>query len=276
MNSPQKNSFEEKLIRYLHGEMGKSEIAAFEKELTEPGRSSQVLDDFSTLDIALQQRSRPEPPEAILDQYHAGLKRRFAPESRWDSFKRFLTALSDTLIRNRSPWFRFAEVAAVLLVGILVGRGFFFSAPPIDSLPNEARVYPDQNIVDFTQPVSRSDREKMDRYFLESEILLLQIVNGNSQDAESMELDFSKEIAEKLLLKTPLIQEKAVQMNNLYALRFSSRMEILLHEVANLAPEELQEALPLMQQIISDTNLLMDVKALQEMLKNSRNADTVS
>ena len=71
-------------------------------------------------------------------------------------------------------------------------------------------------------------------------------------------------------------QEKAIRLNNIYALRFISRMEILLYEIANLSEEELQDALPLLKQIISDTNLIMEVKALQRLLKNSKNADIVS
>ena len=271
------DDFEQKLMRYLDGELSPAETEIFEEELTKAGYFKDSLEDFTNLHMALQQRPRPEPSKAFLKEYHASLQKRFAPESRWDLLQRFANGLADIFVWKRPLWFRFAEVAALIVIGIFAGKLFFTPLPQKIIVQDRMPGLSDRGVINLAQPISRVDRERLQRYFLESEILLLQIVNsGDSESGDFTEFEFSKEIAENLLLKTALTQEKAIQLNNLYALRFVSRMEMLLHEVANLDQEELQDALPLMKQIISETNLLMEVKALQEMLKNSKNTDLVS
>ena len=271
------NEFEQKLMRYLDGELSAPELEGFEEELHQAGYSKDNLEEFTNLHIALQQHPQPEPPKGLLKQYHTSLQKRFAPESRWDSFMRFVSSVADMLVWERSPWFRFAEVAVFIVVGIFIGNLFFTPGAQKIIVQPASPGMNDRGVINFIQPISQVDRERLQRYFLESEILLLQIVNSSDPEAiDPAEFEFSKEIAENLLLKTAITQEKAIQLNNVYALRFVSRMEILLHEIANLSEEELYDALPIMQQIISDTNLLMEVKTLQEMLKNSKTADIVS
>jgi hypothetical protein len=78
------------------------------------------------------------------------------------------------------------------------------------------------------------------------------------------EIEFNKNIAQKLLIKTFIIHEIALRQNDPKILRFLSKMELLLYEVSNIPTNELGRSIETLNMIIDDSKLLDDARRFQK------------
>ena len=247
--------FENYFDEYIHGELDQEKDILFQTHLAEcescPGR----LDEYYQVYVNLRQRQRPEIDKDLHRSYHKELKTRLLIKK---PFGRIYLQLGK-LLYSRSPWVRTAEVAALVLIGVAIGVYFF------------ANDRPQKYISDITQnsfihPVSRVQLDYMNYYFSASEMILLELINGDPNEADAF---LTTEIAQKLLVKTFMVHEMALGLNNARMLRFLSQMELILIEIANAHPEETPEMIRAIRISILDAGLLEDVRDLLKMMKKS-------
>jgi hypothetical protein len=240
---------------YIKGELEPQMDISFQGHLETCPVCRQKLDEYYQVYHLLNSRQRPKPGPGIKNSYHKNLKTGLlinAPVQR-------ISSLIDKLIYTRSPWIRLAEVAVVLIIGILIGT-------VVLSTPEKTRSIPILEPDLFAQPVSRVDLEYMTYYFDASEMILLELMNSES-DENSIFLD--KEVGQKLLMKTFMVHEIALRLNEPDILRFLSLMEFILYDLSNATPGELDETLKSVQSLIEEKKLLKTIQDLQKRIKKS-------
>ena len=108
-------------------------------------------------------------------------------------------------------------------------------------------------------------KEYINYYFQAAELLLLEIKNIDIRTPlNRADVEFNKDIAQKLLIKTFIIHEIALRQNDPKILRFLSKMELLLYEVSNVPAEELSQSIDAFNIIIDDSRLLDDARNFQK------------
>jgi hypothetical protein len=247
--------FEIYFDEYIRGELDPQMDINFHTHLESCNNCRQKLDEYYPVHHILNSRQRPKVDSEIQASYHKNLKTGLlinAPVQKLSSF-------IDKLIYTRSPWIRLAEVAVVLMLGIFIGTMLLSSPEKSKSIPI---LEPEQ----FAQPVSRVDIEFLSYYLGASEIILLELMNGDS-DAAGIFMD--KEVGQKLLMKTFLVHEIALRLNEPEILRFLGLMEVILYDLSNMTPKEIDETLKFVRSLIEEKKLLPTIQDLQKRLKNT-------
>ncbi len=253
-----------KFLRYQNGGMSPSERTVFEAELRdwEAGGDDETVHEIETM---LQNRVRPTAPPEVLRQYHRELSSRFTPSQHRFSWRDLWLSVEDFFAKNYYPWVRFARIAALLVIGILIGRTFIF-APKHRSVPAPRHVFKSAPGV-FFHDVTAAERQQANEFIVDSEMFLLQLSNWNDENMPEVdEFAANQEMARKMLHKTLLMKEKAVRTDDLQLLHFISRLEVLLYEIANLETDELFASISFLQEMIDETGLLKEARQLHELL----------
>ena len=97
-------------------------------------------------------------------------------------------------------------------------------------------------------------------------MVLLEMMNSDS-GVEDMIL--SKDVAQKLLMKTFLVHQIALKLNEPKILHFLGQMELILYEMSNVSPGENEQTIEYIRMVIEEARLLEKVQELQKILKNS-------
>ena len=247
-------AYEKYFSEYVSGELTASLEIEFVKHLQTCDICKANLDKYYALQIELRGRERPAPHPEILREYHQEL-RKIIPQIR--SGLHFFSVI-DYFARPRSPWIRLAEVFTVLMVGLLGGWLLFGETDAVaDNQPAEPFYH-------LSKPVSGKQLEYINYYLLASEMILLEVENTETED-----FFLSRENAQKLLIKTFVVHETALQINDPQLLRFLTKMEFILHEIANTDDDDVGIALQAIKSVVNDTDLIQEVKRLQTELKST-------
>lgn len=253
-----------KFLRYQNGGMSPAEKIAFEAELKdwEAGSDDETAKE---IEMMLRNRERPAAPPEVLRQYHRELSVQYTPSQHRFSLRDLWQSVGDFFAENYQPWFRIAQITALLVIGILIGRTFIF-APKNSSVPVPRHVFKSAPGV-FFHDVTAAERQQANEFIVDSEMFLLQLSNWNEENKPEVdELAASQEMARKMLHKTLLMKEKAVRTNDLQLLHFISRLEVMLYEIANLETEELLASISFLQEMIDETGLLKEARQLHAFL----------
>jgi hypothetical protein len=240
---------------YISGELEPELDIEFQNHLKLCSSCSQKLDEFYRLHRLLTGRRRPPVPVEIYQTYQKNLKTGLlinAPIQKFSSFW-------EKIFRTRSPLFRLAEIAVVIIVGIFIG---IYIVTGEDEKKSPPILEPEF----FARPISNVDMDYMSYYFSASEMVLLEMMNSDSGEEDMI---LSKDVAQKLLMKTFLVHQIALKINEPRILRFLSQMELILYEMSNIAPNENEQAIEYIRMIIEEARLLEQVQDLQKILKNS-------
>lgn len=247
--------FEIYFDQYLHGELEADTDIQFQKHLVSCDTCPALLDEYYQVHNTLKNRIRPEPELAWFKLYHKDLKTRLLIRK---PFGKFYLRLGK-LIYSRSPWVRVAEVAVLILVGVVIGFHFF-----TQEKTDQFILVPNQN--SFIQPISRSNLDYMNYYFEASEMILLELINGDPNESDFF---LTPETAQKLLIKTFMVHEIALKLNDPRILRFLSQMELIFIEIANTSPEETREMLDSIRKSAREAGLLEEAQNLLNMIRSS-------
>ena len=109
------------------------------------------------------------------------------------------------------------------------------------------------------------DLKLVNDYFVKSEILLLTVKNtSENDDAFPSELILDKKLAQDLLNKTLLIQEKAALLNNESLSVFLNQIEFLLLEISNTDDREIIAVFKQIREVMNAARLLYESKNFQQ------------
>ncbi len=253
-----------KMLRYQNGGMSPAEKIAFESEL----KAWEAFSNNETgteIEKLLRNRKRPVAPPEVLRQYHRELGAQFTlPQNRF-SWRKLWQIARDFFIDSYQPSVRFARIAALLIIGIVIGRIFIFS-PKNTPLQVPQSAFKSAPGV-FFHDVTDAERKQANEFIVDSEMFLLQLSNWNAENKPEVdELAATQEMARQMLRNTFVMKEKAVRTNDLQLLHFISRLELALYEIANLETEELLASLSFLQEMIHETGLLEEAQQMHAFL----------
>lgn len=266
-----RKTLEKQMKLYLNGEMSEPEKVAFENLLADMEIAVEDLPEMHRTAKALHTRRRPSPPPELLQNYQQELKTTFADPPLFLRWRKRMGELWRALVIQPSPALRFAEVAFLMIIGIYVGRSLLQTPAVVvveDSYNNSGMFYPN------LRGVSEANRDQIREMLFGSEQLLLEIINaGDGEDFDEVEWELNRELADELLKIVVPMQQRAIQLNHPETLRFLSKMEIFLYDVANMESEEVAEALPFLKELVLETSLHLEVRRLMDFYKEETPAD---
>ena len=248
-------------VDYIDGSVDGETKKKIDLHLRECPECSRQLAGLRKTHQLLQSHHRPEPSLDLLYQYQTQLEKLFSVKSR---FKIIREWLEETWyrIRDLNPaGFRIATAAVLILIGIFIGRLLFYN--PASEVLNTQQA---DLVVIKLQP---EDLKLVNDFFVQSEILLLTVKNTSGQGGESSsELMLDKELAQDLLNKTLLIQEKAALLNNESLSVFLNQIEFLLLEISNTDDREIIDVFKQIREVMNAARLLYESKNFQQQLQN--------
>lgn len=249
---------EKDLIRLIHEMSSTDEENRIKDHLASCETCRIKFQELKEIHSDLMERQRPRPSEAFIKSYRRKLMRKFLPETRAARMKRRLRLAVNALFYARPLSVRIAKTAAILLVGILIGRIVFHPAPK------------PEHPAFMLLPVTPSDVKLMTDFLTESEIWLLAVVNiPSAEELNTSDLRFNREIARKLLTKTSFMEVKETQLKSEPLAKFLNRLEILLLEIANTGDDRIVDVSGRIKQTIQSTTLLYDTRLLREMIETA-------
>jgi hypothetical protein len=216
--------------------------------------------------MILKSYQRPNPEAMLSEKYHSDLRKTFSQFFNTQPDKdSFLSKAMRGIIYTKSPWLRTAEMFVLVLIGIFVGWIIFYSGEDQRiNIPNSTYI---------SKPITGTDLDYMSYYFQASEIILLEMSNMSDADIRDVyDLYLNKEIAQKLLMKTFLVHEMALQLNDPRMLRFLSKMEMIMIELSNLNTDEVDESIEVIRMVINESNLLEEARMLQIVMEETRSS----
>ena len=182
------------------------------------------------------------------EAFWAGYWERLAAHLETDQRQR-QTALRKRLYPERRVWFpypvlRAGAIAALVLVGIFLGRWIWTEERPSSSGPDAAISIPGQ-----ANAASALLEDRTQSYLQKSKVLLLALANFDpyTEDAATLNLQRQKRISESLVqeaayLKTALADPAETRLKELVG-----DLEVILLQIANLEDEYDLEAVEMIQ-----------------------------
>ena len=252
--------FKKFFVEYLFDELEEERRGNFENHLSQcPACASELAEMKGTLEM-MGQKERVEPPEEYWDTYWSRLSTRMetelAPKARarvgiWDRIKEFLPTIP-------SPAYRWAAVAAALVLGIFIGR-YLITSSGVKDVPMAQRpTQPEEEIY------ARTVDYRAEKYLEKSKIFLLGFVNTNGELEEG---DF--DISRQRDISQGLIQEASYLKDNLQGhsqqrLRaLIEDLETILIEIANLEEQEDLPDIELIRDGIDRKGILLKINVHQ-------------
>jgi len=205
----------------------------------------------------LHSRRRPEPSLELLYHYQTRLEQLFPVKTRFTIFREWISVTWQNAWDLNPIALRMAGAAVLVLIGIFIGRLIFYT--PANEILNNQQA----NVV--VLELQPEDLKLVKDYFVQSEILLLTVKNtSENDDAITSELMLDKELAQDLLDKTLLIQEKAALLNNESLSVFLNQIEFLLLEISNTDEREIIDVFKQIRQVMNAARLLYESKNFQQ------------
>lgn len=245
--------FADLAIRHLDGDLTSDERAALQRHLAAHPEDARILDALRAGETALRNRSRPQPPADLLDRYHADLATRFPadlprPEP---TFRQWWMTRPSTV--------RALSAAAAVVTLLIVGRWFLAPPPATVPIPQTAQM--------GLYPVESRDVQMIREHWIDTEMILLDILNRDTLDARGLET--LRRQSARLLDRGQRVQATAVRTNDALMVMVLSRLEMLLYDVVNMDAGDGPERLADLQMLIEQANLLSDVRYLQTVFQTS-------
>ncbi len=235
------------IIDYYFHELADSQRRDFEKHVQECALCQKQAEAFAATASLIKKIKRAQPEPALFRQYSQQLKAHYYPSK---NLIARITEVLDSLIFKPTLAVRLAEAAVLILIGIFIGRMMFWKAQPIQQATNDK---------EFSAPVIAS--LVMDNFLLETEMILLDIVNTNPTDDEQVLLSLCQ-LAQyrNLLQKTKICRAEAEETHNAKLIKLTDDIELILLDLCNVEKKTLQEKIVEIKQEIDDMNLLFELK----------------
>jgi hypothetical protein len=201
-------------------------------------------------------RIRPEPPEEFWDSFENKLTKKIEMEEASPEARRSQKEKKERRFSIVPKWaYQAAAAAALILIGVFIGKTFF--SPAVPGVQHASR---QRELIAQPQPetalVNRSQN-----YIERSKLILLALVNFDPavEDPYALDLPLQKQVSRELLqeasyLKNELAGSDQERLENLIA-----SLEIILLQIANLESENDMEAIELVRDGIQSRGILMEI-----------------
>ena len=253
--------FENLLVPYVQQELSKSDRQDLLSHLSTCQSCRHALEDLHHVHRLLKNYEREAAPRAIYDAYMKQLRIHFAPEPLWKRSMRRLLNMMSKLFLSPSPSFRLVRAIAILIIGVLVGRTFFY--------PSQRVSVDSRKTQQVHTTLTKDDIQFITDYVVKSELLLLTIANSASDQPSDDDIYFNKDIAQNLLYKTAQVQRKAQALDDDVILTFLNHLELVLLEISNRKDDEIRATFRDIKELVNETELVRKSRRLQQRLEST-------
>lgn len=198
-----------------------------------------ILDETAALEKLEAPDTIWQGIEAELDEKRSRLE---GLSQRWRSFRHWI----DGTLAIPSPVWRVAGAAAVLVIGILLGRTLLSPDRP------EMRTGENRGEVQMVSARAANYIEK-------SQVLFLALVNAESDEIRNMDLSQEQRLAENLIREASFLKENLSQTQHARLHALVEELELILFEIANLEQQQDVEAVELIKSGIEQQSLLLKI-----------------
>lgn len=239
----QTNRREELLLAALYNELSETDRAEFEALLKDNSEFAESYSKLKQTTDVLSKRKLSDPGEDFWDGYWDSLEDKIQKESK----------PAATIIKLPTWTYQAVAAAAILLLGIFIGRSFM---TPVEITQPMAVI----------QPASIEDRT--DAYLEKSKVLLLGLVNLE-EDEDLADLNFNRyqSVSRNLLTEGGEIKEALQQPGKARLRQLVSDLEIILLQIANLDAQEDFTAIEMLQTGVERRGIMLKIN-LQEMQRS--------
>jgi hypothetical protein len=218
------------MIEALYGELGPADRRAFEDHLQScPDCASEYSVMGATLRI-MDQRRRPDPGREFWDGYWDRLEARLDNEVTLHAARESLAARAGRLFALVPRWsYRAAAGAALILIGILIGRAVF---PPSGSSSTGIS----EGARSAAVPVSNDPVARARDYLERSQILLLGLVNYDptTEDLSALDMPRKKALSRELAAQAADIQNSLKDSREMRLRQLVGDLQVIMMQIANL------------------------------------------
>ncbi|UCE19425.1 MAG: zf-HC2 domain-containing protein [Gemmatimonadota bacterium] len=252
--------FKKLYVEYLFGELEAEKRGNFEGHLSQCSNcASELAEMRRTLEMMGHSR-RVEPPEEYWDTYWSRLSTRMekelAPKTRakigiWGRIKESFPTIP-------SPAYRWAAVAAALVLGIVIGRYLVTSGGVKEAPVAQSPAQPEQEM--YAQTVD----SRAEKYLEKSKIFLLGFVNTNGELEEGdFDMSRQRDISQGLIQEASYLKDN-LQGHSQQRLRtLIEDLETILIEIANLEEQEDLPDIELIRDGIDRRGILLKINVHQ-------------
>ena len=259
-------TYRKRFVEALYDELSSDEKKAFQAHLnTCPGCAQAYAQLASTLQV-MDRRQRPEPEEVFWTGYWDRLRDRMdaqesAPQQEaW--WKRWIPGMAPA-----PRWaFRAAAAAALIVLGVFIGKLTFTPSSP------RAR-----NVVHKGRPSAEfaALRSRTDQYLERSKVLLLGLINldTDSEETSGLSLQKHREVSQNLVqeagfLKQGLSDARAEQR----LIELVGDLEVILLQIANLEEENDLSTVEMVRSGVDRKGVLFKIN-LEEMRRSEKDRE---
>ncbi|NOZ62648.1 MAG: hypothetical protein GXO74_13335 [Calditrichaeota bacterium] len=240
------------IVDFVFHEMDGAARKKFEEHLNNCDICQMRLQQFEGTIPVIKKMRRDQPEKNILENYQKTLKNSFYPKLslRW----RLQEWLEDFFV-TPSLSMRLAQAAAMLVIGVLLGRLFFFQPQAPVSVTSNANQMIAANVSD----------QLLQHYLQETEMILLDVANTNpAEDAQMISSMKELAIYRRLLQKTVLCRERAEELKDPALANLIDEIELIFLDLCNAEDESLNEMLQHVRSQIKDSHILLEINTVEQ------------
>ncbi|KAA0227363.1 hypothetical protein EDS67_16355 [candidate division KSB1 bacterium] len=249
--------YETLLIDKLFGDIDTRQEKQLEAHLASCPACRAMLAEFREVRESLGKPQRPDVPAHFWEGYWERLIKRMDHEpppspSLWERLLSFMPA-------RGTPILQIASAAAVLVLGIFIGRTFFQDSPQVtatDATPPDA--------AEVQQVAARSE-QLLER----SKILLIGIVNEDLSAASAQDLKHQQQTSRTLLTEARDLRATLQQSPDRRLVQLLDQLEVVLLQIANLEAAHDLASIELVRNGINREGLLLKIN-LEELARQSQ------
>ncbi len=260
-------------LEYFYGELDASKKKLFDDHLSV---CKKCQSEFAEMKAVLQftgKRVRPEPPEEFWDSYEEKLERRIELEESSVTDSEPLWEKLGKRLNLVPKWaYQAAAAAALILIGVFIGRGLFSPAPSGTqhaALQSElaAPQQPEATLVNRSQA-----------YIERSKLILLALVNFDPavEDPYALDLPFQKQVSKELVEEASFLKQELADSDHERLESLIAGLEMILLQIANLESEKDFESIELVKDGINRRGILMEINLTDLRLSMKKGERSIS
>jgi hypothetical protein len=243
------------MIEALYGELGPADRDAFNAHL---GACPDCASEYSVMGATLRimdRRRRPDPGQKFWDGYWDSLEARLDREAALPAKRETLTARASRLFALVPSWsYRAAAGAALVLIGILIGRAVF---PP----QGKSSPLPSAGGPSTALPVSSDPAIRARQYIERSQLLLLGLVNYDPkrEDLSALDMPRKRAISRELASQAVSIRGSLTDPRQKRLRQLVADLQVIMVQIANLGAGNDLEGVELVKEGVQQKGIFLKI-----------------
>jgi len=245
----------QRIAEALYDDLSQDQRREFDAHLRSCPRCARLYRQMAETLDAMNARQTTEPDEAFWTGYVERLAERFESQQQRQAFSRPRSFL-EPVARYRPAARRIGAVAALVLVGVLLGRWIWTREQPPGPARRTAVPAPHQ-----ANPAQTAVEDRAQEYLQRSKVLLLALANFDPQtdDTAALNLPSQRRISASLVQEAEYLQGALADPAQMRLRELVGDLEVILLQIANLEDEHDLEAVEMLQRGVNKEGVLLRI-----------------